>query len=215
MKTGNIVAAAALAFTLLLPAAAAQGATLKLTWSDNSDNELGFGIERCQGAGCANFVEIARTAPNVVEALDATVLADRTYCYRVYAFNDGPTGVEQRSGYTNIGCATTKPPAPAPVPIPGAPSGLEAVEIQATSLILRWKATDNPAVVAQQVEINDHPQGRAERYRLLTAVLPDLREWRVAGLSPNSTYHFRMRRCVAADSLCSAYSNVAGAKTPR
>jgi hypothetical protein len=214
MKTGNIVAAAALAFTLLLPAAA-ESAALRLTWSDNSDNELGFGIERCQGAGCANFVEIARTAPNVVEALDATVLADRTYCYRVYAFNNDAAGNEQRSSYTNIGCATTRAPEPEPVPIPGAPSGLEALEVQATSLRLRWQASDNDTVVAQQIEINDHPQGRAERYRLLTAVLPGLREWKIAGLSPNSTYHFRMRRCVAADSLCSAYSNAAGAKTPR
>lgn len=209
MKT--ILFAALLA---LLPVLA-HGQSMKVTWQDNSTTELGFALERCQGAGCTAFAEIARTSANVTEALDATVAEGVTYCYRVRAFNNDAVGKEQLSAYSNIGCATVKVPAPDPIPIPDAPSGLEAVEVQATSLILRWQAADNAAVVAQQIEINDHPQGRPERFRLLTAVLPELREWKIAGLSRNSTYHFRMRSCVAADSLCSDYSNVAGVKTPR
>lgn len=197
---------------LLLPVLA-NAQSLKLTWQDNSTNEIGFAIERCQGAGCTGFAEITRTGANVTEALDATVAEGATYCYRVRAFSNDALGKEQFSAYTNTACATTKSPEPEPIPIPDAPSGLEVLEIQATSLDLRWQG-DSDAVVSQ-VEINDHPQGRPERFRLLSTLPSDLRQWKVAGLSRNSVYYFRLRNCAAVDSLCSDYSNVAGVKTPR
>lgn len=195
----------------LLFAATVHAATLKLTWQDNSNNELGFALERCQGAGCTGFKELTRTGVNVTEALDATVAEGVTYCYRVRAFNNDASGKEQFSDYTNTACGM----APVPIAPPNAPGNLQTANITTSSLDLRWQVDPGGAqTVAQQVEMNDHPQGRADRYRLLTAVKPELREWRVAGLSRNSSYHFRMRNCDAL-SRCSEYSNVASAKTGR
>lgn len=201
---------------ILLPALA-QSQSIGITWQDNSNNELGFGIERCELANCSNFKEIARTKTNINQFLDSVVAANTTYCYRVYAFNESLAGVEQRSGYTNISCATTKPidPIPAPIPVPQAPGNLETIEVKSTSLKLRWEAPLDSRIVAHQIELNDHRQGRPERFRLITGVLPELREWRVEGLSRNSTYYFRVRSCIAIDSLCSEYSNIAAVKTPR
>ncbi len=46
--------------------ATTRGSTqINLSWSDNSSNEIGFKIERCQGSDCSSFTEIATTAARV------------------------------------------------------------------------------------------------------------------------------------------------------
>ena len=49
-----------------LTATAASSTQINLAWTDNSNNEDGFRIERCQDAGCSTFAEIATVAANVV-----------------------------------------------------------------------------------------------------------------------------------------------------
>ncbi len=55
--------------------------SLQLSWTDNSDNETGFKIER---DGTLLFT----TAANVVNYTDSTATCDKTYSYQVYAFNN-------------------------------------------------------------------------------------------------------------------------------
>src|SRR5207249_2780000 len=47
-----------------LTATAASSSQINLTWADNSANEDGFLIERCQGNNCTNFVQIAQVGIN-------------------------------------------------------------------------------------------------------------------------------------------------------
>lgn len=61
--------------------------TSTLTWGDNSSNEDGFKIERCQGANCSNFAEIARVPANTVQYNESGLLPQIWYRYRVRAFN--------------------------------------------------------------------------------------------------------------------------------
>ena len=75
---------------------------INLTWTDNSDNETGFRIERCKGATCTNFALIATVGANVTSYSNTKLTANTTYRYRVYAYN--ASGV---SGYSNIVTATT------------------------------------------------------------------------------------------------------------
>ena len=49
-----------------LSATAASSTQINLAWTDNSNNEDGFRIERCQDAGCSTFTEIATVGANVV-----------------------------------------------------------------------------------------------------------------------------------------------------
>src|SRR6267378_5352553 len=46
---------------------------IDLSWTVNSDNEEGFRLERCAGAGCASFVEIARLGPKATSYQDGTI----------------------------------------------------------------------------------------------------------------------------------------------
>ncbi|HEX9263034.1 MAG TPA: fibronectin type III domain-containing protein, partial [Candidatus Binatia bacterium] len=73
-----------------------------LAWTDNASNEAGFKIERCSGANCTNFSQIATAGVNVRNYSNTGVKRNTTYQYRVRAFNSSGN-----SSYSNTGGATT------------------------------------------------------------------------------------------------------------
>lgn len=75
---------------------------ITLSWTDNSSNESGFTIERCKGAGCSNFAQIASVAANVNIYSDSGLPAGTNYSYRVRAYNSAAN-----SGYSNTESAST------------------------------------------------------------------------------------------------------------
>ena len=103
-------------FSLLLAAlfftASAAAAQLTLVWTDKSNNEDGFRIERRTSGG--SFAQIAVVAANVTSFIDSSVTAGTTYCYRVRAHNR-----QRVSAYTNEAC--------------GAPANLPTVTIGAAN----------------------------------------------------------------------------------
>ena len=101
--------------SILLPFGALAASNI-LTWTDNSNNEERFHIERLTGncsLATSNFREIATVGTNVITYTDSTVIVGQTYAYRVLASNS-----LGRSVYSN--CASRTVPTVAPV----APSGL-------------------------------------------------------------------------------------------
>jgi hypothetical protein len=62
-------------------------AHIDLRWRDNSGNENGFLIERCQGAGCTDFAQVGQAGVNVTSFRDSGLSRNTTYTYRVRAFN--------------------------------------------------------------------------------------------------------------------------------
>jgi predicted phage tail protein len=70
---------------------------INLSWTDNATNEDGFRIERCKGATCTNFTQIATVGPNVTTYANTGLTANTSYRYRVRAYN--ASGV---SAYSNI-----------------------------------------------------------------------------------------------------------------
>jgi serine protease len=85
-----------------LAATAVANARIDLSWADNSSNESGFKIERCAGAGCSDFSQIATTAAGATSYSNTGLGESTTYNYRVRAFNGGGN-----SGYSNEATATT------------------------------------------------------------------------------------------------------------
>ncbi|HZI88020.1 MAG TPA: fibronectin type III domain-containing protein, partial [Pyrinomonadaceae bacterium] len=73
-----------------------------LSWTDNSGNETGFRIERCQGNNCSDFAEIAQVGANISTYSNTGLSRNTRYRYRVRAFNSGGN-----SGYSNIAVART------------------------------------------------------------------------------------------------------------
>jgi PKD repeat protein len=92
---------------------------INMTWTDNSTNEGGFKVERCQGTSAfcdghpASWTQIAQTVPNINYYGDTGLPSSSTFSYRVRAFN-----VTAQSAYSNPSTATTPgfPPVAKPVP---------------------------------------------------------------------------------------------------
>ena len=92
-----------------LAATAVTQSRVDLTWTDNSNNEAEFRIERCTGDGCVSFAQIATAGAEAQAFSDTTAAASTTYGYRINAANAaGP------SAYSNTAYATTPAPPPPP-----------------------------------------------------------------------------------------------------
>ncbi len=71
----------------------------RLSWKDNSENEIGFNIERRIVGSAEGFQPLTQTAANVEGYEDLGIEAGKTYCYRLNAFNAAAI-----SEYTSEAC---------------------------------------------------------------------------------------------------------------
>jgi glucose/arabinose dehydrogenase/fibronectin type 3 domain-containing protein len=99
-----------------LTANAAGSGQINLNWAASDDNVgvNAYRVERCQGAGCTDFSEIA--APAATSYGDTAVTASTTYRYRVRAADISGN----LSDYSTVVTATTADPPPAPPGLVGA-----------------------------------------------------------------------------------------------
>jgi hypothetical protein len=85
-----------------LTATAASGTQIDLRWTDNSNNETGFSIERSLQAA-SGFAAVGNVAANATTYNDNGLSAATIYYYRVRATGSGGNN----SGYSNVANATT------------------------------------------------------------------------------------------------------------
>ena len=90
----------ALSASIIMLHSESSAAQLRLSWSDNSDNEEGFEIQRMSPE--TGYLVVAIVGTNAISYADQSLAAGSTYCYRIRAFN-----AEAISAYSNLGCATT------------------------------------------------------------------------------------------------------------
>jgi FtsP/CotA-like multicopper oxidase with cupredoxin domain len=126
-----------------LAATVQTGPQVRLTWTDNANNETGFVVER--GADGVTFAQIATVGPRTsgsatVTYVDATVTAGNTFFYRVKAVNNGGS-----SAYSPIPPATVSVTVPA---VPAAPTSFTVSAVKANgnnyTATLNWAAGTNP-----------------------------------------------------------------------
>jgi hypothetical protein len=85
-----------------LAAAAVSNARIDLSWTDNSDNELGFFIE--QSSDGTAFVPVADAPAGATTASIAGLAPSTTYFFRVRAYHS-----ESAGAYSNVAATTTDP----------------------------------------------------------------------------------------------------------
>ncbi|HET6251018.1 MAG TPA: fibronectin type III domain-containing protein, partial [Tepidisphaeraceae bacterium] len=119
-------------------AAAASPTTVAVTWTDNSNDEAGFLIER--SAEGTNFTTVATTQPNVTSYTDTGLTEATVYYYRVSAI--GAAG-NNSAGTTDSGGGQIVPAAgiATTVTLPSAPTGVAAAAASDTTTTLRWTNT--------------------------------------------------------------------------
>ncbi len=185
---------------------------INLTWTDNSNNEDGFEVERCQGtaAFCAAnsgaWAQIAQTGSNIDYYGDTGLPAGTTFSYRVRAFN-----VTASSGYSNVSTATTLGG------LPAAPTNLTAAAGSTGSgmnkrrvfIDLAWtdNASDETSYVVERCQ-----GATCISFVELVTLGANVTAFRDTPLYKRTSYRYRVKaRNAAGDS---GYSNVAGATTP-
>jgi fibronectin type 3 domain-containing protein len=175
--------------------ATATGTQIDLSWIAATDNVgvTGYRLERCAGASCGAFAQIA--SPTAMTSSDLA-LAPGTYSYRVRATdaagNLGP--------YSNVATASIPDTTP-----PTAPSGLSAAP-SGTQIALNWTgATDNVGVTGYLVERCQGPSCTT----FAQLATPSGTTYNDTGLAVDS-YSYRVRATDAAGNL-GPYSNVANA----
>ncbi|MGZ8189407.1 MAG: fibronectin type III domain-containing protein [Methylosarcina sp.] len=180
-----------------LTAVAGSDKQVSLSWSDQSNNQTGFNIERCSGRFCSNFTQIASVSENAVSWSDTTVTSGGSYRYRVRAYNS--TG---NSAYSNIASITV------PAALPAAPSNLAAAALSGSQIQLTW--TDN-ANNETQFKIERCQGSNCSNFVQVRMVSANSTTYRDNRLRSRTTYRYRVR--ASNNGGNSAYSDVVSATT--
>ncbi len=161
-----------------LAATAADHQRIDLTWTDNSDDEIGFRIER-KTEPSGTFAVITTVGANVTKYYNTGLQPGTTYTYRIRAYN----GVGN-SPYSNEATAATDIATP-----PAAPSDLDATALSQVLIQLTW--TDNSSdETGFRIERKLEPSGAFE---LITTVGANVTWYYSTGLQPGTTYTYRIR----------------------
>jgi len=191
-----------------LSATAVSATQINLTWTDNSNNETSFKIERKTGSG-GTYVQIATTGASAEFFSNTGLTAGTTYFYRVRASNSSGN-----SAYTNQASAST----PAPDTIaPTTPTGLTATAVSPAQVDLSWTpSTDNVGVTGYYVE--QCRGAGCTGFSLVqfidnTAPITFPAHIFIPTPLPSTSNSFRVRAADAAGNF-SAYSSVTSVTTP-
>jgi hypothetical protein len=158
-----------------LRAVAASGTHVDLSWKDQSNNELGFAIERSTDGATYYLADTVGAAH--MSYSDLTVQPGHTYFYRVRAYNPG-------------GSSAYAPPASVATPavsLPKAPSSLTATALSAGSGVsLAWK--DN----ASNEDGFQIERKTGTTWQVLTTVAANTKTFTDASAARRTTYAYRV-----------------------
>jgi hypothetical protein len=167
---------------------------INLAWTDRSADETAFIIERSTDGGFS-WSGIGQTGANVTTYGDQQAAAGTAYRYRVRACRGSIC-----SGPSNVAEANT------PV-VPSAPTTLTATPSSPTQVNLTW--VDDSA---NESEFRIEARTSGGTYAQVGVVGADQTGFAHIGLTPSTTYQYRVRAC--SPNACSPYSNEASATTP-
>ncbi len=161
-----------------LAADAESSTQITISWTDNSDNEEGFKIERSPD-GTTGWTEIATVGPGITNFQNINLTPSTIYYYRVRAFNPGGN-----SGYSNTANATTK----INIQIPAAPTDLYADAVSGSEIYLSW--TDNSS---NEAGFKIERAGASMEFREIAIAGVDTPYFLNVDLTPSVTYYYRVR----------------------
>ena len=171
------------------------GSEIDLSWTDTSNNETGFKIERSPDGSA--WTQIATVGANIQTYQNTGLSAGTTYYYRVKAYNAGGD-----TAYTNTANTPTYPPPP------GVPTALTATAASSSQINLGW--TDN-ASTEDGFKIERSPNGSTSWTQIATVGVNVQAYNDSTGLSANTIYYYRVRAYNTGGT--SAYTSNANATT--
>ena len=146
-----------------LTAIAVSGGEIDLSWDASTDDVgvTGYLVERCQGAGCSNFTQIATVAGTATTYEDTSVTATTTYSYRIHA-TDAAGNTSAYSDTTTATTPTAAATATGPGPLHTDPTGRYLVGQNGTPILITG---DSPqALIVNSGNISGNPSTDATNY---------------------------------------------------
>jgi chitodextrinase len=177
---------------------------IDLSWGAATDDVAvtGYRVERCSGAGCASFLEVATSAGTAFS--DTGLTAATSYTYRVRAVD----AANNLGAFSNTSDATTQ--AAPDTTAPSGPGALTSSAVSESQVNLNWNAaTDDVGVAGYRVE-RCAGAGCTTFTQIAT---PTGTSFNDTGLAASTSYSYRVRAVDAAGNLGS-YSNANSATTP-
>ncbi len=150
-----------------------------LSWQDNSNNEVGFRIERA-APGTTSYFGVDTVSENIDSYEDDNVLAGSSYEYRVYAYN-----YIGSSSYSNVVTVT----AGANVIPPFAPTNLTATAVSATQISLEWR-DNSPNEGGFRIE---RAPGGTDLFSVIANPERGTTKYRDKNLQAGTSYRYRVR----------------------
>jgi len=176
----------------LLRASAETGSGITLTWNDNSNNEIGFSIERFDETQI-KFVSIGVVGSNTVTYTDNTAVQGNSYIYRVCAYN----GIG-KSGYTNEVTVNSWDTA--------APASLIVTSVSATRLDLSWSYTGSE----NYNTIIERKTGAEGTWTPIFTTAVGVLKYSDTGLQPGTRYFYRVRKSLGTGVSGAPYPSESG-----
>jgi len=158
-----------------LSAGAVSESRIDLQWTDNSNDESGFDLERSPDG--SSWSALATVAANTATYADTGLAASTIYHYRVRAYNGAGS-----SGWSNPASAATLPPPPPPL----APVPLTATPMSGERIDLSWTDITNENGYRVERSIDDNA------YALIASPTADSSNYSDTGLTPATTYYYRV-----------------------
>jgi len=152
--------------------------TINLEWTDNSDNETYFQIQRSSTGIDGSFAPIDTVPANNTTYQDTGLTAKSYNYYRVYAFNDSGNSTTYASGWAQT-----------PDTIPNAPTGLAASTTSSSAITLTW--ADNSGNETG-FKIERSPNG-VDTWTGIYTTSSSAIMYSNSGLTYNTTYYYRIR----------------------
>ncbi|MBN1669646.1 MAG: lamin tail domain-containing protein [Kiritimatiellae bacterium] len=179
-----------------LQASAVSSSRIDLAWSDRSDDETGFKVDRRQ-SGTDTWVRVATVGADTSRYSDSGLSAGTTYYYMVKAYN----------GYGNSACTGVAGATTDEGP-PDAPTGLSATAVSYSRIELTWQDESGNETGFKL----DRRQSGGDWVNDLAALSAGSTAYADSGLPAETKYYYRVRATNAVGD--SDYSNVADATTP-
>jgi len=168
---------------------------LTVTWTDNSSDETGFSVERSDD-GSSGWAEVGNVGAGITTYADDVATNGVRRYYRVKAQRSGDS---VDSNYSATANNITAPAAPTPL----------TVDTSQGSQQLRVSWTDNSSTETT-FSIERRKAGEAAFVEIVTDTASPYDD---TGLDEDTLYFYRVRAYNATDTIYSAYTTVASART--
>lgn len=160
-----------------LKATSTNEGNVKLTWTDNANNEIGYAIERKVDLE-GSWRSLSSLPPDSVSYSDAGLTVNMRYYYRVKVYDNA---FLNSYAFSDIILVSTV--------IPPAPANLIANVVTSTSVGLKWTYASN-FETGFKVE---KKLGKSGSYYITAEVGPNVTSYMDKTVSSNSKYYYRVR----------------------